>query len=189
MSLPKSTALSLSCYATKSSSKSSFSAFSARAAHVSGLVAILASQNKLSLMGVRQGESRGGRRGEGKERAVKTHTTLCQSPWREQQHYCFYPVTLLLTPNPTVTFTGMAWTETHTHTSNHLRAKIHLNMSFNKGFSLKISFCWVHSLNSIQSCLYWCVWELFGKLLHYNSCQSKVDSFIDFQTVSISSLN
>lgn len=41
----------------------------ARAAHVSGLEA---SQNKLSLMGVRQGEPRR-RRGEGEERAVKTH--------------------------------------------------------------------------------------------------------------------
>lgn len=55
----------------------------ARAAHVSGLVAILASQNKLSLMGVRQGELRG-RRGECEERAVKTHRMLLHTSPYEQ---------------------------------------------------------------------------------------------------------
>ncbi len=58
----------------------------ARAAHVSGLIAILASQNKLSLMGVRQGEPRG-RRGEGEERAVKTHHMLLHaSPYEENSN-------------------------------------------------------------------------------------------------------
>ena len=42
-----------------------------------------ASQNKLSLMGVRQGKPRG-RRGEGEERAVKTHHMLLYaSPYEE----------------------------------------------------------------------------------------------------------
>lgn len=55
----------------------------AHAAHVSGPIAILASQNKLSLIGVRQGEPRG-RRGEGEERAVKTHhMRLHASPYEE----------------------------------------------------------------------------------------------------------
>lgn len=55
----------------------------ARAENVSGLKGILASQNKLSLMGVRQGELRE-RRGEGKERAVKTqHMRRHASPSEE----------------------------------------------------------------------------------------------------------
>lgn len=67
---------------------------SARAAHVSGLIA---SQNKLSLMGVRQGEQRG-RRGEGEERAVKTHHMLV--------HASLLRGALVLTPNPTVMCAG-----------------------------------------------------------------------------------